>query len=363
MKRNLIIAAILVVGSIVLYRVMHTAPSDTATPSEVPAITHVSVVPVASGNAASRDTSYQASVESIQNTAVKAFSSGTLTSLRVRLGDRVSVGQVLATVENPASSVDVSDASVRNADINQAQITVDLMKKAYQEARRVYDNDHTHANELAKKSAQLRYESAQVALQSLLDGHIVKSPVAGTVTSLPGSVNSTVSVGQDIATIGLPENAKVIFFVSQSQLSDIALGKKVMIQGNDQTVNGTITRIAPQADASTGKFFIEVHPETLKGKGLLPGTSAKVSVPTQVTANDASMVLPLEALLIGQNTNAIFVIHTGETVVHKVTADIVSIKGGVAEIRTRDMDAADSIVTSNVHSLDDGETVVIEGNK
>ena len=142
MKRTILIIIAIALIAFGTYRLTHKNAVQTETPKEIIAPIHVTTLSMQDGAGSSRDAVYQASVESVQNTSVKAGASGTLTSLRVRVGDRVSVGQLLATIENPESSVDMTDASLRNADIVQTEIKVSQLKKSYQEASRVYDQDH-----------------------------------------------------------------------------------------------------------------------------------------------------------------------------------------------------------------------------
>lgn len=365
MKRIFLIVIAMAVVVFGIVRFTNRNASPTETPKEAIAPIHVTTLSVQDGAGSSRDALYQASVESVQNTSVKAGASGTLTSLRVRVGDRVSAGQLLATIENPESGVDMTDASVRNAEIVQTEIKVNQLKKTYQEASRVYDQRHTHANELAKKLAKLNYESAQITLQSMIDGHNVKSPVAGVVTSVASDKNESVTMGQEIAVIGLPDNTKVLFSVSQSNLKDITVGAQVKLiaDGSKESTQGTVARVAPGADAATGKFLIEVRPEVSQGTKLLSGTMVKVVVPTRAQAGKQSMFIPLEALLVGQNNNAVFVVSTKDNHAKKMEVEVIKIAGGVAEINTENIDAAESIITSNVHVLNDGEEVIIENVK
>ncbi len=323
------------------------------------ALTKVETVSVSAGNASGHDAVYQASVESVQNASLKSGVSGTATRLFVRVGDRVSVGQTLATIENPGGSTSASEAGLRSAEISRAEIDVRRMKEIYDEAKRVYDMDDTHANELAKTTAGFNYDNARITLQSLLDGHIVKSPVAGTVTSVSVDLGESVALGQEVATVGKPDATKVIFFASASDIAEIVSGKHATLlfgSGDEKTIDVAITRVAPEADPATGKIRVEARPTDLGAK-IIAGVSAKVSVPMSSAADTESMLIPLEALLVGQNESSVFALSENDDRAKKTTVEVSSIRGGMAEIAVKGFRQGDRIITSNVHMLDDGEQV------
>ena len=143
------------------------------------------------------------------------------------------------------------------------------------------------------------------------------------------------------------------------------MGAKIvlMADASKESLQGTVTRIAPEADAATGKFLIEVHPDVSKNTILLSGTMVKVVVPTHAQSGEQSMFIPLEALLVGQNNNAIFTVSANDNHAKKREVEVIKIQGGVAEINTKNIGASESVITSNVHILNDGEEVIIENVK
>lgn len=321
----------------------------------------VSAVAIGAEAQGSYDKVYSATIESMRNTVLKASVTGTITQLYAHLGMHVSAGQVLARVESPESAA-FADSGLRSAEIKQSEVQLEQMKKVYQEAKRAYENDKTHANEVAKQVAKLDYESAQIALQSAIDGRIIKSPVAGVVSVLNIGKNENVSSGQEVITISQDNASKISFYVSQVDLKDIQIGKRISIasETNEQSFAGTISRIAPQADLSTGKFLVEAYPESKDIASLVPGTIGKVSVSGERKAGDGSMLIPLEALLVGQNTNTVFMLHEGDDHAKKTQVEVVRIHGGMAEIAIGNFHDTDRIVISNARMLNENDRVIFQ---
>lgn len=364
MKRNYFISGLVIIGiALIMYAVNHKQKTEDVVTEESEEHIQVSTLSVGEGYGNTRDMTYSATVESMRNTTLKANVSGTITQLPVYLGSRVSVGQVVAVVESPESAS--ADSGLRSVEIKQAEVRAEQMKKAYQEAKRSYDNNKTHANEVTKQLAKLDYESAQVSLQSIIDGRIVKSPVSGIVTSVNINKNENVSSGQDILTISQGDTAKISFYVSQSDLKNIHVGKQVSIvsEADGQSLNGSILRIAPQADASTGKFFVEAYPEAKNIASLIPGTIAKVAISVERKAGDGSIMIPLEALLVGQNNNTVFMLHDGDDRVIKTQVEVIRIYGGMAEIAVGNFSDTDRIVISNARMLNENDKVAFQDHE
>lgn len=362
MKRSYFFVLVAVVGA-VWYGFAHKKSVDVAVQEEKTALAQVSTIAIEAGNVSGREAVYQASVEGVQNTVLKAGVSGTVTNLSVHVGDRVAVGQVLATIENPGGSATVSDAGLRSAEINQAEASMNRLKGISDEAKRMYSHDKTHINEVAKTTAELNYASARASLQSLLDGHVVKSPVAGVVLSLPIDKNESVSLGQDIVTVGKPDALKAIFFMSAADAKGMTVGKQVSILSGTDTniVAAVISKVAPEADAATGKIRVEARPESASAS-LIAGVSAKVSVPMNDTSSVRSMLIPLEALLVGQNESTVFVLHDGDDRARKIAVEVLRMRGGEAEIGTDNFQVNDRVITTGAHTVDEGEKVMIVNN-
>ena len=373
---------------------MHATDDKTVVQEAKKSVVQVTTLPITTRNNMSYDIEFPAMIEGIQNTVIQSKSAGIVTSMRAKIGDKVFVGQTLATIENPGNTTDASDAGLRSIEINQAEIRVAQAKKSYQEAKDVDDNEESHASETLKDNAKLSYESAQLELASLLDNRTIKSPVSGVVTSVRVNQNESVAEGQTLVTVGIPSSVKIAFYVSQSDISSVSVGKKIDLKdsknantenninegGQSQTRSAIITRIAPQADAQTGKFLVEAVPEKVATPSvsqstkqsatqsatqtdqqpLVPGVATNVVIRVVETADASSMLIPLESLFVGQNNKAVFVLKKGENHVKKMPVQIVRMSGNIVSISLDGLQESDEIIVSNAHALSDGDEVIIK---
>jgi len=127
---------------------------------------------------------------------------GNIASMYVKAGDRVSAGQLLATVDNPAvlynaagsqadynsSAANVSAARVQeeNARVGY-QAAVDTNKSALDEARRVYDADVTLYNNKAIPRNQLDLDRAKLEQTQVAYSQALEQAKLGAVSGFNGN--------------------------------------------------------------------------------------------------------------------------------------------------------------------------------
>jgi RND family efflux transporter MFP subunit len=358
--RSIILGIAAIAAAGILFNRLSRDPETPAPVGEDPALSKPVAVETAAAKesrSARKTLSYPAKVTGDQDTVVTAVASGTASQVLFRLGDKVAPGQLLVRIDDPAGSL-APEEGFRSAAVRQAQLDAERAKKNYQEAKRIYEKDKTRANEAAKKIAKINYESAQAALTDAYDAHLVKSPVGGVVTAANIAAGESVSANQAVATVSRPGNTTLELFVSQDDLAVVTVGKAVSIAaGNGRVVPGTVARIAPQADPATGRFLVEAEAKEGQAAGsLVPGTIATVSFETdRLASGRGNLLLPLSAVLVGQNESAVFTVDNGRA--RRTVVQIVRIDGGMAEISAPELQEDTEIVVSGAQQLEDGQEV------
>jgi RND family efflux transporter MFP subunit len=352
----------LIIGIVIVVVIAGTA-AYLRRPSE-PVATNGGVRPVLVGirqvsdsRSAKLELSFPGTVSAEGIATITAGSDGTVIASGIRLGQKVGIGTVLARIDDPSGSV-ASDSGFRNADIRNAELSVERAKLSYAESKRTDGNTSTHASELSKDLAKKNLESAQATLTALLDRHIIKSPIAGTVTSRNVATGDSVKAGDPLYVI---ENGSatmtVTFYVSESERALLVPGSdlRIMRTPNDpRPVSGTLKRVSSAADPASRRFLAEA---TVTDKNsVLPGTS--VSVFTDATLNPSGsghLFLPLSAVAIeSSGSSAIFTVQDG--IAKRIPVDIVRIEGETAEVSAELPDDA-RIIVENAKRVKDGDTV------
>jgi len=231
---------------------------------------------------------------------------------------------------------------------------------AYNLAQNQYDNlrvkieSQVLAARTQMETAALQYNNAVTALQGLYDAHSVISPLAGTITKVFIASGEAVNPGQPILTVSQTQNIKVQFYVEPDNLTAIKPGLPVkVIADNNNSYDGIVAAVSPQADPVTRRFLVEVKLE--KSDGVFLGTVATVKLSLVKTAGSPGLIiLPLSAVTVGQNGNFIFISENNQA--KKVAVEIKEVMGEVAKIKV-DLPAEAIIITDGNKLVQEGQAV------
>jgi len=237
---------------------------------------------------------------------------GRLIELRVKLGDNVKQGQVLATI----GSGDMAQAV---ADLAKAVDARELAERALRRARGVNEAGANAGKDLEQAQSNLAQAQAEAVradarLKSLgADGAakshalVLTAPISGTVTALnsaPGSfLNDTSAVLMTIAnldqvwvTAHVPE--ELLASVAKGQAADVSLAAYP-----GQVRHGSIGFVGALLDADTRRAQARIAFANADGK-LKPNMYASVSL---ALPQAAGLALPASALLMNNDSTTVFV--------------------------------------------------------
>ncbi len=290
-----------------------------------------------------------------------------VTDVKVAVGDRVTAGEVLATV-------DASDLESQIADARRAASSAELQLR---QARA----DHANASgTAAKRQTQIALYNAQSAaakasadLAALvaLRGHVtITAPVAGTVTAVAISKGSDAPSGAAITMIS--GELRVSTEVVESDIAAIKVDQQatVTVSALDASLQGKVVSIDPvgAAAGSNGvvSFAVTVALDAPPA-GLRPGMSADISI---VAASATGVLsIPSRALSGSAGAYTVRVVATDGTVsvrdveVGLVTSSLAEIKSGLqAGERVVTGTSSSQNTTTNVGGAFPGGGFIRQGN-
>jgi membrane fusion protein (multidrug efflux system) len=355
LRKKSTLILVLVAGALVLAahaaktQSQNPSPANTATPAQAIA---VKTQTTEASKTIQRKVGYPASVAYTQETDIISQTSGIASGISFNLGDRVSAGQHLVTIDNATGSLAARDG-FKDAAVHQAGIDVEQKHEAWKQAKRDYARDKTKANKTAKDIAELDYQSAQVTLQNLLDARVLKSPITGVITSKNISNGQSVTAGDVLATVSGSTQTKITFFVDQAEISSLRVGLPLEIIQEGQSIPATVTSLSPQADARTGRFQVEAHPQSA-ASSLKAGTLVTVTFNTVTTAHEDTLLLPLAAVTVNPNQNFVFLNDNGRA--RKVPVILRRIQGEIVEV-SGDFPTESAIIVEGNKLLQEGDVI------
>jgi putative peptide zinc metalloprotease protein len=173
-------------------------------------------------------------------TIVRSASAGLVREVKVREGETVKKGQVLAVLENE-------------------QLQVDLTNIRHQiEQSRLQERIHRQEDETAKEQAETAkcrsLQKKEAEIQTQVNGLIVRAPIAGEVVAndLDSFVGRYLAVGDEIVVIGSERRKEVILAAAQDDISSftVQLGRpvRVRILGDESnSFTASLSKIDPRA--------------------------------------------------------------------------------------------------------------------
>ena len=272
-----------------------------------------------------------------------------VTDVRVKPGDRVKAGDVLATAATADAQRDLATAT---ADLRTANINLTIAKERLADAR---DADSTDA----ERQALIQYYAAQNqkskatqdrgAIQRQIKAAVLRAPIDGIVSAVNVTKGFDAPAGPAILIAST--SFTVTTDVVESDLADVELGQSaaVAVDAIGASLEGTVTAISPTAgDSQTGVVSYPVTitvanpPATARA-----GMSADVSITTATASN--VLTVPSTALKGGEGQYAVMVLNADGTT-QTVPVDVGLVTNTMAEIKSGLTEGA-NVVTGTTADL------------
>jgi len=207
--------------------------------------------------------------EADHKVALAARTGGVLSELRVKRGQHVEKGEVIAVLADEA----------REAQVAQAEALVEQRKAELDAKRTLIASGALPKLDLVNLESQ--YKSAQAALATARAEHdrsVVRAPWAGVITDVPAEVGGAAFSfsGTQIAMLVALDPMLAVVEVSERKLAGIQVGEKAevrLITGH--TVSGRVRYVAKSASATTRTYRVEVEMANADGK-IPDGITAEV---------------------------------------------------------------------------------------
>jgi multidrug efflux system membrane fusion protein len=256
---------------------------------------------------------------------------GTLSSVQVKLGDRVRKGQLIATIDpvdyNIQSNQAISqkEGSVANAKAAETQLI--NAQATYDRVAKLYENNSVALSEYQQAkagldAAQAQYDAANTQInaadqQLKAAGNQVSytrlvSPMTGVITAVQVEANEMVNAGMLIAKVSSFGRPEVEVGVPEIFINKIKKGQEVTItlpSSPGQEFKGVVDQVAyASGNAPTYPVTVEIDESV---EQIRPGMAANVAFLFSKNGATSSpkMVVPLDAVGKDNQGNFVFVLN------------------------------------------------------
>lgn len=224
---------------------------------------------------------YSGTVEEENGVALSFATGGTIKQLRVKVGDRVHRGQLIASVD---------PTSVKNS-FDMAHATRLQAEDAFKRMKQLHDKGSLPDIKWVEAQSQLQQavSAENIARKSLSDCNLY-APMDGVISEKNAEVGQNTAPGMPVAKLVTTRVLNVKIAVPESEMASIHVRQRAFIQVqalNGRRFNGYVIEKGVIADPVTRSYSVKIRVEGASD-GLLPGMVSNVALAKIASYKDAS---------------------------------------------------------------------------
>ncbi|MDU8887217.1 efflux RND transporter periplasmic adaptor subunit [Yeosuana sp. MJ-SS3] len=246
---------------------------------------------------------------------------GFVNSVPVNVGDKVSKGQLLISINN--TDLQAKKAQV-DAGIAEAQVAYNNAEKDYNRFKNLFSENSASQKELDDMTA--RFEMAKARLESAkqMKNEVnaqfaytnIIAPFNGMITNKMVEKGDMANPGQSLISIESPGNFEVVGSVPELEISQIKKGTKVkvIVKSINKTITGQISEVSASAKNTGGQYFVKVSLDKTE-VNILSGMFATILFPVEKAGNISVVLVPSKALITNGQLTGIYTVSQSNTAI------------------------------------------------
>ncbi len=282
-----------------------------------------------------------------KQTQVVSKASGVVEKLFVEEGDTVSTGQALAQL----------DTEQLELELKQAKANLDRLANELERNKKIFKQNLISSDVFERAKYDYQSQLASYELIKLrLEYATIRAPFDGVISQRLIKIGNMVTTNSPAFQLTDFNSLKGEIHVPELELARFAKGQQTLIQVDalkGSLFEGTIERISPIIDQSSGTFKVTIALDNSHGK-LRPGMFARFEVISD-THTDVLLV-DKNGILSQDSEQSVFVVRDGIAKKQAITT------GYIAKDRieiTSGLKAGDQIVVTGLHTLKDDSKVKV----
>jgi len=248
-----------------------------------------------------------ASVSSRENLLISSDMGGRIMQVRVREGQRVGRGQVLAEL----------DGEIIRKQIAELENSLSLVRTVFEKRKKLWDQRiGSEVEYLQAENNVQSLEKSLATVNSQLEKTNVRSPISGTVDKVMLNTGELASPGQPILRVVNLDRVQIKADVSEAFVGRIAPGDQVTLRfpsiGLEQPA--TVSAVGQVIDPNNRTFVLEVDMPNQNG-ALKPNLVGSISIRTFSAPNQ--VLVPSRLVQSGYNGSFVYVVDSVERIAVK----------------------------------------------
>jgi membrane fusion protein (multidrug efflux system) len=300
------------------------------------------------------------SLTAVQGVTVSAELDGKIVEIDFEAGTQVQAGDVLVR----------QDTTVEEAELRAAEATYELARVNLKRTKELLEKSTVSQSQFDADYATAKQASAAADnIRATIAKKTIKAPFSGSLGIRLVNLGQSLKAGDAIVSLQALNPIFVDFYLPQQQVSQLAPGLAVKLQGDSfsgKQVIGKITAISPDIDTATRNIRVQATVDNTSGL-LRPGMYVDVAVELPVI--DKVLTIPATSVVYAPFGDTVYVVEpkkddtTGDTVqvvrqqivrLGNRQGDFVSVLSGLK--------VGDTVVSSGVFRLRPGAAVFVNNS-
>ena len=260
-------------------------------------------------------------IEAVNSATLSTRMMGFVDKVHVNVGQKVSKGQLLVSINNSDLSAKQAQTS---AGITEAQAAFNNAEKDYQRFQNLFAEKSASQKELDDQRA--RYEMAKARLegakqmknevQSQFAYVDLRAPFNGVVTNKYIEAGDMANPGVPLISVEGPGSFEVTASVPESEISKIKSGTKVvvLVKSLNTEIPGTVTEVSSSARNTGGQYLVKVVLDKTE-IDILSGMYATVQFPVEKKIDATAILIPKESIVHRGELTGIYTVSQSNTAI------------------------------------------------
>jgi RND family efflux transporter MFP subunit len=300
-------------------------------------------------------------VEAKQRAQLAPLEAGRVKQLKVEIGDIVTTGQTLLTLDSKLAELEVLGAK---ASLQAAQVNLNEANRLYQEVLLLSKQQLVAQTLISERAALLANSEAQLAnaqatlslRQELFNRHTLQAPFAGVIAQRNVDLGEWITQQTPVLTLVAQDDLRLTISIPQQYYSRLSnqlnLSVKVVTDSVDaKSFIAVLNRLVPISDPITRTFMAQI--DLPKETDLVAGMSARAQISLPNTSQNTFM-LPRSAIKQHPDGgSSVFIVENG--MAKRIITSYVQMSGSLVEISDHPVDLP--YIVTGVELLKDGTPV------
>lgn len=284
--------------------------------NELPTIT-VSINQVNDNNNSSY-ISASGKIEAENSANISTRMMGYVTSIRVKMGQKVQKGQLLATI----SSTDI-EAQKRQAEagVAQAQAAYNSAKQDFDRFSTLFQKKSATPKEMDDMSTRFNMAKAGLdAAKQIRDAAAAQMAYSNITAPFTGKITNTFIKEGEMAQPGMPilsleasGNLQAVVMVSENEIAQIKNGMivNINVKSLNKNLKGRVTEVSNSARNTGGQYLVKINLIQPPSE-VLSGMFVDATFPIEKKTNsntDSRIFIPTEALIKNGQMQGVYVVN------------------------------------------------------